>query len=110
MSDEREQRLLRMMVERNASDLHLNVGSPSTLRIDEDLVAADPAPLTGQDTREMAYSLITPEQVKAFERERELDMSFGREHLGRFRVNISYQRGSVSVAVRLLPEHIRTFE
>ena len=110
MSDERMQELLQAMVEKNASDLHLSVDSPPILRIDEELIAMDQPVLSAEGTREMAYGLLMPEQIKAFERELELDMSFGRKQLGRFRVNIFLQRGSVSVAIRLLPEHHRNFE
>ncbi len=110
MSNERMQKLLHAMVERNASDLHLTVESPPILRIDEELVEVGSPPLTDKDIREMVYSLLTPEQIKTFERELELDMSFGERQFGRFRVNVFLQRNSVSVAIRLLPEHIRNFE
>lgn len=101
--------LLKIMVERRASDLHLTVHSPPCLRIDENLVSLDYPPLTPQDAKTLAYGLLTPEEVAAFEKTKELDMSFGSDGLGRFRVNVFYQRGNVSVAVRLLPFHIRTF-
>ncbi len=102
--------LLKLMVEKSASDLHLTVGSPPMLRINEELIPLGGPPLGEEESRAMAYSLLTPEQIAAFERERELDMSFGLEHLGRYRVNIFVQRGSVGVAIRLLPFHIRNFQ
>lgn len=110
VKDERIDKMLRQMVDRNASDLHLSVGSPPSFRIDEDLVPLDLPPLKPEDTKTMAYSLLTPHQIATFERERELDMSFGMEGHGRFRVNVFLQRGSMSVAIRLLPSHIRNFE
>lgn len=110
MSDETMQSLLKRMVELNASDLHLTVGSPPTLRIDELLVPQGSTPLKAQETKVLAYSLLSQEQIQTFERERELDMSFGMGGLGRFRVNVFLQRGSVAAAIRLLPAHIRTFE
>ena len=110
VKDERMQRWLKLMVERNASDLHLTAGSPPALRVNEDLLALDFPLLKPEDTRSIAYSLLKPNQISAFERDLELDMSFGLEGLGRFRVNVYMQRGSISVAIRLLPTHIRTFE
>ena len=101
---------LRLMVERKASDLHLTAGAPPALRIDEELAKADFPSLTENETKALAYSLLTPEQIATFEQERELDMSFGVEKLGRFRVNIFFQRGCLGVAIRLLPLHIPTFE
>ncbi|MBI4314145.1 MAG: PilT/PilU family type 4a pilus ATPase, partial [Candidatus Omnitrophica bacterium] len=100
--------LLRMMVERNASDLHISAGSPPCVRVDE-LLIPEGAPLTPEDSQRLAYGLLTPQQIEAFEREKELDMSFTFENLGRFRVNVFYQRGTVSLAIRLLPFAVRTF-
>jgi len=104
------EKLLALMVERKASDLHLTAGSPPFLRVDEDLLPLDFPPLTPEEARAMAYSLVTQEDIETFEREKELDMSFGVANLGRFRVNIFVQRGSVSAAIRLIPLHIRSFE
>lgn len=102
---------LKLMVEKKASDLHLTVGSSPFLRIDEDLIPLEGSPvLSGNDTKALAYSLLTPEQIEIFEREWEMDMSFGLDGRGRFRVNIFFQRGWVSVAIRLLPAGIRSFE
>lgn len=104
------QHLLRLMVERKASDLHLTAGSSPFLRIDENLIPVEAPKLNSQDIRALAYSLLSPDRIATFEQEKELDMSFGVDGLGRFRVNVFLQRGSVSVAIRLLPFHIRTFE
>jgi twitching motility protein PilT len=110
LMDPKMQRFFKTMVERNASDLHLTVGSPPTLRIDEELIPMELPPLSPEESRKLAYSLLSPEQIAAFEREKELDMSFGIEGHGRFRVNVFLQRGSVSAAIRLLPDRIRSFE
>ena len=110
MSDTRTQRLFKQMVELGASDLHLTAGIPPTMRINEDLCPVEQPPLKPEETRAMAYELLSPQQIKAFEQDLEMDMSFGLDGLGRFRVNVFMQRGSVSVAIRLLPSHIRTFE
>ena len=110
MNDPRIQGFLRGMVEKGASDLHLTVGFPPTMRINEELRPLDLPPLKPEEAKALAYSLLKPHQIKAFETDLEMDMSFGYEDLGRFRVNVFMQRGTVSVAIRLLPSHIRTFE
>ena len=110
MTDPRVQQLLKQMVALGASDLHLTAGCPPMMRINEDLRPVDhQAPLKGEETRTLAYTLLSSQQVTAFEKNLEMDMSFGMEDLGRFRVNVFMQRGTVSVAIRLLPSHIRTF-
>ena len=110
MTDPRVQQLLKQMVALGASDLHLTAGCPPMMRINEDLRPVDhQAPLKPEETRTLAYTLLSPQQVTAFEKNLEMDMSFGMEDLGRFRVNVFMQRGTVSVAIRLLPSHIRTF-
>lgn len=110
MDREKVLAFLKVMVDRGASDLHLTVGSPPMLRINEDLSPLNAPPLSRADTKALAYSLLSPAQIAAFEKDLELDMSFGVEGAGRFRVNVFMQRGVVSVAVRLLPNHIRNFE
>ena len=110
MTDPRMQELFKQMVELDASDLHLTAGSPPTFRINEDLRPSQQAPLKPEETRALAYSLLSSQQIAAFEKQLEMDMSFGIGEMGRFRVNVFMQRGSVSVAIRLLPSHIRNFE
>ncbi len=110
MNDPKMQSFLRAMVEQGASDLHLTGGYPPTLRVNEELRPMEHPPLKPDETRALAYSLLKPQQIKAFEEDLEMDMSFGFEGLGRFRVNVFMQRSTVSVAIRLLPSHIRNFE
>ncbi|MFH1778490.1 MAG: type IV pilus twitching motility protein PilT [Candidatus Omnitrophota bacterium] len=102
--------LLKLMVQKIASDLHISAYTSPHLRIDEKLVPTEYPPLTPDDSKKLAYSMLKPQQIERFEREFELDMSFGIEGLGRFRVNVFLQRGVVGAAVRLLPVHIMTFE
>ncbi len=102
--------LLELMVKRNASDLHLTVGSPPQLRIDGKLVKTEFDPLTPEDTRKLAYSIMSEKQRKRFEEQSELDLSFGIEQMSRFRCNVFMQRGNVAVALRLIPFRIRSFE
>ncbi len=101
---------LRKMVEREASDLHLAAGSPPRIRIDEELLNLEETALSADQVKQLAFSLLTPQQAERFDREKELDMAFGIEALSRFRVNVFMQRGTVAVAIRTLPFKIRSFE
>ncbi len=102
--------LCRQMVEHNASDLHLVVGVPPQLRIDGDLYPMDLPPLNPELTKNLSYSILTERQIKEFEKEKELDMSFGIKGLSRFRVNLFVDRGSVSTAIRTIPFEVPSFE
>jgi twitching motility protein PilT len=102
--------LLKAMIEKNSSDLHLTVGSPPQLRIDGRLVPLKMPPLTAQDTKQLCYSILTDAQKHKFEENNELDLSFGVKGLARFRSNIFVQRGAVAGAFRTIPFKILTFE
>jgi twitching motility protein PilT len=101
---------IKIMVEKNASDLHVSAGSPAHIRIDEVLLPVDNVVLTQEDSKELVYSLLSNEQKEKFERDLELDMSFGFKGLGRFRVNVYKQRGTIACSIRLIPHGIWTFE
>ena len=100
--------LLRSALERRASDLHLAVAAPPVLRINGALVRSDMPALTREESKRLIYSLLTDHQKAQFEREQELDFSIAIKDLGRFRVNVHYQRGSVEAAIRVVPLRIRT--
>ncbi len=104
------QDLLKQMVERKASDLHLGLHYPPTLRIDGSLVPLSLAQLSQEGVRELVLQILSEEQLARFESAKEYDMAFGIEGLGRFRVNCFWQRGNMGVAIRLIPAKIRTFE
>jgi twitching motility protein PilT len=101
--------LLKAMVEKGASDLHITTGSPPQLRIDGKLVPLKTPPLTPVDTKQLCYSILTDAQKHKFEEESELDLSFGVKGLSRFRSNIFMQRGAVAGAFRTIPFKILTF-
>ena len=101
--------LLRQVVEQGASDLHLSATLPPHLRVDDKLVPVDSGPLSGDEVRELAYSLLSPEKVERFERWKELDFSFSIEGTARFRANYFVQQGYVGVAIRMLPFRIMGF-
>ena len=102
--------LLKAMVEKGASDLHLTTGSPPQLRVDGELVPLKTAPMTPVETKQLAYSILTDAQKHKFEEENELDLSFGVKGLARFRANIYMQRGAVAGAFRTIPFKILTFQ
>ena len=102
--------LLEIMVKKNASDLHLTVGSPPQLRIDGKLVKTEFDLLTPEDTKKLAYSIMSEKQKQKFEEKSELDLSFGIEQLSRFRCNVFMQRGNMAVALRQIPFRIPNFE
>ncbi len=103
------QDLLTLMIEQNASDLHLTSGSPPQLRIDGSLRPVNIPPLSPTETKRLAYSILTEKQKKVFEEKNELDLSFGVKNLSRFRANIFLQRGAISCAVRVIPYKILDF-
>ncbi|HEX9402287.1 MAG TPA: type IV pilus twitching motility protein PilT [Anaeromyxobacter sp.] len=101
--------LLKAMVEKGASDLHVTTGSPPQLRIDGKLVPLKTPPLSPVDTKQLSYSILTDAQKHKFEEDSELDLSFGVKGLSRFRANIFMQRGAVAGAFRTIPFKILTF-
>ncbi len=95
--------LLKAMIDKGASDLHLTTASPPQLRIDGQLVPLRTESLTPVDTKQLCYSVLTDAQKLRFEEDQELDLSFGVKNLARFRANIFMQRGAVAGAFRLVP-------
>ncbi len=98
--------LLKEMMERRATDLHLTVGAPPTIRIDGELTRMEYDPLTPNETQTLVYSLLKDDQKKRFELEKELDFAFGIKGLSRFRANVFMQRGCVATAIRVIPYEI----
>lgn len=102
--------LLKTMIERGASDLHLTSGSPPQVRIDGVLVALPGRLLSPVDTKQLCYSVLTDSQKHVFEEESELDVSFGVKSLARFRANVFLQRGALAAVFRQIPFKIRSLE
>jgi len=103
------QKLLEMVIEKKASDLHITTGAAPQFRVDGRLVSFDNTILTAADTKRLCYSLLTDAQRHSFEEEQELDFSFGIKGLSRFRGNIYMQRGAVAGAFRAIPFDIMSF-
>jgi twitching motility protein PilT len=102
--------LLKAMIEKGASDLHVTTSSPPQLRIDGRLHPLKMPPLSPPETKQLCYSVLTDAQKHRFEEDSELDLSFGVRGLSRFRANVFMQRGAVAGAFRAIPYKVRTFE
>jgi len=102
--------LLKTMVEREGSDLHIATNSPPQIRVHGHLQRLDLPDLQPADTKQLVYSVLTDAQKKRFEETLELDFSFGIRGLARFRCNVFNQRGAVGAVYRLIPEKIRSFQ
>jgi twitching motility protein PilT len=103
-------KLLEEMVQRRASDLHLTPGVPPQFRIDGVLVPADMPPMSPEQSRELCHAMLDEKRIARLEAEKGLDTSLSVEGLGRFRLNIYHQRGTVAGAIRHLPWEIPTIE
>ncbi len=101
--------LLKSMIEKGASDLHITTGSAPQIRVDGKLIPMNLPPLTPTETKQLCYSVLTDAQKQKFEEANELDASFGVKGLSRFRANFFIQRGAVAGALRTIPYKILTF-
>jgi twitching motility protein PilT len=103
--------LLRTMVERGGSDLHISAGSAPRVRVDGALAElAGTETLSTEQTKKLVYSVLDSNQIARFEQDWELDMSFGLAGVGRFRVNVFFQRGAVCSVLRTIPYEIFNFD
>jgi twitching motility protein PilT len=100
--------VLQEMVKRDGSDLHLKVGRPPTFRVNGELEAMDHPVMRPEDLKGLAEQLMTPRQIKQFAEEKECDFAIGVPGIGRFRVNLYQQRGSLCYAMRAIPYQART--
>jgi twitching motility protein PilT len=102
--------LFLLMHERGASDLHLTVGAPPILRVDGQLVPSPFEKLNSEATQTLVYSLLNDQQRQRFEAANELDLAFNLRGIGRMRMNVYRQTGSVGAAVRSIPSSFKTFD
>jgi len=103
--------ILKVAVERKASDVHLKVGAHPVLRMDGRLqVMTEFKRLMQEDTIAMAFSMMSSRQKERFKHQLETDIAYSVPGLGRFRCNIFQQRGSVGIVLRLIPSRIQTFK
>ncbi len=103
--------LLEATVNSGASDLHLTVGRPATVRRDGTLVAFENVPvMTPDETARMIHSLLDERQMEELAAAKQVDFSFGLAGVGRFRANAFSQRGNLSLALRVVPYRVRSLE
>lgn len=95
--------ILKDMVQKASSDLHIKAGSPPMMRIDGELVSGSSLVLSGDMVRKLCESIITDQQKAEFIAEKELDFAYSIPGLARFRVNFHFQRGSWAAAFRIVP-------
>src|SRR5512142_2056238 len=103
--------LLRIAMDRKASDLHLKVGNYPHIRVDGELVPLSEQPrVSAEDMLNMAFSMMSNRQKQKFKEQAELDMAYGVAGLGRVRVNGFQQRGHVGLVLRVIPTKIRSLD
>lgn len=104
-------KLLLTAIQKEASDVHLQVGAPPLLRLNGDLVELKLEPLTPADTKLVAQEILSNSfRQSSLDRLSEIDLSYGIDKIGRFRVNIFRQRGSFGIVLRVIPAKIRSFQ
>jgi len=101
--------LLKTLVEKHGSDLHIATDTPPQVRVHGELERLPLTVLTPAETKQLVYSVLTDGQKKRFEESNELDFSFGIKGLARFRCNVFMQRGAVGAVYRLIPEKVPEF-
>ena len=100
--------VLQHMIQANASDLHLKVGRPPTLRVDGQMIALDLPALKQEDLRSLAEQIMAPKNIKEFSEQKESDFALAVPGIGRFRVNAYQQRGTIAYAMRSVPFQAKT--
>jgi twitching motility protein PilU len=101
---------LKLMVEKNASDLYFTTNSPVKIKIEGKQVPVGKTLLTGEMVKEAAYGIMTEKQRKSYEVKHECDFAIAEQGVGRFRVNVFVQRGQVAMVLRYIPSSIPKFE
>jgi twitching motility protein PilT len=102
--------ILTNVIEYDASDLHINVGMPPILRRNTELIDLDFPAISNEQAKEMVLSMIGPERFKEFETKKDLDFSTNLDDGHRFRVNAHYQRDTIGISFRVIPNHIPCLE
>jgi twitching motility protein PilT len=104
------QKAIKTMIEKKGSDLLLKVGRAPTVRVAGELEQMDMTPLSPADLKALAEQLMQPKQLKEFMETKEADFAIGVPGVGRFRVNVYWQRGTLAFAFRIIPYEVKTIE
>ncbi len=102
--------LLRVMIEREGSDLFLSTGAPPSMKAFGKLTPLTDKPLPDGVVKKIAYQIMSEDQIKAFEKSPEMNLAISDPDIGRFRVNIFQQRGEVSIVARNIVTEIPNFK
>lgn len=100
------EKLLQLMAEKKASDIFISAGSPISIKIQGTIMPVNPAPMDAEQTKKICYEMLTPRQIEIFEKDQELNFSKPMAGLGNFRVNMFWQKGSVSCVIRYITSDI----
>jgi len=103
-------KLFSLMAEKKASDVFITAGVPIHIKIEGESVPINQQQMDPAMIQRMAFEMMTPDQIARFQRDKEMNLSFGRRDLGNFRVNIFWQRNSVAIVVRYIQGDIPTLE
>ena len=103
------QKLLKATVQFKASDLHVQVGSPPTVRVDGTMVAINAPPVTAEELRALVSQIADETQLRRVESERSCDFSYAIPDVARFRINVFHEQGNLCLAARSIPLRIKTF-
>jgi len=95
--------LVKALVKYHASDLHLRVGRPPLFRVNGKLIVAKMPVLTSNEAEKIICGILSPKQLSELENNKQIDLSFKVDELGRFRCNVFYQRNTIAAAVRMIP-------
>jgi twitching motility protein PilT len=96
--------------ENHASDLFIKENAPPAIRVDGKIKSLDMPPLSSEDCKQLAYSIMSNDQISRFERRHESDLAFTIEGLARFRANVFQQRGTIGMVLRIIPLEILSLE
>ena len=102
--------LLQLAADKEASDLFFSVGAPINIKINGVVMPVNAQKLDGDNIKQIAYEMMTPEQITDFELHMEMNFSFRVPTIGNFRVNVFRQRGSVAVVIRYVRGHVLNVE
>lgn len=102
--------LFRLMADKKASDLFFTPGAPIQIKIQGTLMAVNQQILSADQTRQCAYSLMTPDRIASFEQDLEMNFGFPIKDVGSFRVNVFRQRGAVAMVIRYIRPNAPTLE
>jgi twitching motility protein PilU len=101
---------LRLMASKKASDVFLSAGAPPNIKVDGETQPLSETPLTSEEVRKMAYSIMSERQQKEFEQTLEMNLAIALADHGRFRINVYKQRGDVAMVVRYITSRIPSIE